>query len=391
MRRVKSWWWLPATFLVRGALRGSLLLVSLLLATQTMAVTRAELARAQEQITQAKQHVAKTRGKLDRSQAQLRDAEKSVAGVGAQLRVVQERERLLAKQLARLEAEQNTLSRQSAAQAKIIARDVRDAWLLSRQQQLRLWLAAESPTRAARIARYYHYLSIDRAARIAAWQQERDKLQALRDKIVAEREVLGKTRNELAGHQQALRVAGEARRKAVAQLAGELRSQNDTLKRLQGDEAALRKLFGTVREAYRDVPPEMVGAPFRQRQGKLRWPAGGKISAAFGSALAGGKLRRHGIILGAPEGSEVRAIHQGRVVYADWLRGFGLLTILDHGDGYLSVYGHNQSLIRASGDWVKEGDVIATVGVSGGQELPGLYFEIRVAGAPVDPARWLRR
>lgn len=354
-------------------------------------VTAADLARAQERIEKAKRQVEKARGELSHSQAQLRDAEKSIARVGSELRKTRVRDKSLAGKLSQLEAERDVLAKKTAAQARVMAREMRDAWMLGRQPPLRLWLGAKNPAQMARITRYYHYIHRDRAARLLAWQQEKEKLELLRVRIVAEQQTLAAVRRELTEHQQALRLAGDARRRAVAKLAGELRSRNDELKRRRDDEAALKKLFSTVREAFRDIPPDKSGTPFRQRKGKLRWPAAGRIQASFGSALAEGRLSLHGLVIGAAEGSEVRAVHAGRVVYADWLRGYGLLTILDHGDGCLSVYGHNQSLTRAGGDWVGEGDVVATVGVSGGRASPGLYFEIRVGGEPVDPARWLRR
>ncbi len=177
----------------------------------------------------------------------------------------------------------------------------------------------------------------------------------------------------------------------MARLSGELRARKDELKRLRENEAALKRLSTTVREAWREVPPEATGAPFSQRKGKLRWPVAGRIAARYGSPVAEGKLTLHGLVFEAAEGSEVRAVPAGRVVFADWLRGYGMLAMIDHGDGFLSIYGHNASLLRTSGDWVKEGEPIATVGISGGRSTPSLYFEIRSGGDPQDPARWLRR
>nr|WP_246341157.1 peptidoglycan DD-metalloendopeptidase family protein [Simiduia aestuariiviva] len=122
----------------------------------------------------------------------------------------------------------------------------------------------------------------------------------------------------------------------------------------------------------------------------MGWPTKGTLKARFGSNRAGNSLRWQGVLIGAPEGREVKAIHQGRVVFSEYMRGQGMLIIIDHGDNYLSLYAHNQVLYKETGDWVASGDVIARVGASGGQQDPNLYFEIRHAGKPVDPAHWCR-
>ncbi|MDT4859240.1 Murein hydrolase activator EnvC [compost metagenome] len=133
------------------------------------------------------------------------------------------------------------------------------------------------------------------------------------------------------------------------------------------------------------------GGPFAKSRGQLPWPVDGRLVARFGSARGGdSRAKWDGVLIGASEGSAVRAVHGGRVVFADWLRGAGLLVILDHGNGYLSLYGHNQRLLKNAGDIVKAGESIATVGTSGGQDTPALYFAIRQQGRPTDPAQWCR-
>ncbi|THG71716.1 peptidase M23, partial [Pseudomonas sp. A-1] len=133
-----------------------------------------------------------------------------------------------------------------------------------------------------------------------------------------------------------------------------------------------------------------VDGPFAQARGRLPWPVDGQLLARFGAPRGDARLKWDGVLIGAAAGTRVRAIHDGRVVFADWLRGAGLLVIVDHGGGYLSLYGHNQTLLKAAGDLVKAGEAIATVGTSGGQDTPALYFAIRQQGQPSDPLRWCR-
>jgi septal ring factor EnvC (AmiA/AmiB activator) len=131
--------------------------------------------------------------------------------------------------------------------------------------------------------------------------------------------------------------------------------------------------------------------PFASRKGELAWPAKGRIGARFGSARGVGRLYWDGVLIEAPEGGEVRSVHYGRVAFADWLRGFGLLLIIDHGDGYMTLYGYNQSLFKETGEWVEAGEVIAQVGRSGGRSTSGVYFGIRHNGEPIDPKKWCKK
>jgi len=157
------------------------------------------------------------------------------------------------------------------------------------------------------------------------------------------------------------------------------------------DRSQLERLLDAVEQSIANLEIPSDYRPFHKLKGKLHWPTKGKISKRFGSSRSGSNLRWQGVTLTAKEGSEVNAIHHGRVVFADWFRGSGLLIIIDHGDGYMSLYGHNQSLLIEPGDWVTVGEQIATVGNSGGKKHAGLYFEIRHKGQPTDPRHWCKR
>lgn len=136
---------------------------------------------------------------------------------------------------------------------------------------------------------------------------------------------------------------------------------------------------------------EVSNRPFKELKGKLPWPTQGKIIKQFGSARATNKVRWQGLMIASDEGAPVHAVHHGRVVFADYLRGHGLLLIIDHGDSFLSLYAHNQMLYKEIGDWVSAGEEIATVGQSGGQDQAGLYFELRHQGKPTNPNSWLKK
>ena len=177
----------------------------------------------------------------------------------------------------------------------------------------------------------------------------------------------------------------------LAGLVSELQTADQELARLQADQAQLRQLLLEIQQALADIPDEAPGAePFVQRKGRLPWPSRGRIAAAFASPKLGG-MSWDGVMISAQPGEAVQAVHHGRVAFADWLRGFGLLLILDHGDGWMTLYGHNQSLFKEVGDWVEAGEPLALVGNSGGRQASGVYFGIRHQGKAVDPGRWCRK
>jgi murein hydrolase activator len=168
----------------------------------------------------------------------------------------------------------------------------------------------------------------------------------------------------------------------------ESRSRVANLERLRREQASLEKLLRELRRAVQRFPTDSKD-PFAKLRGKLTWPAQGRVLSRFGETRAGG-LKWEGVLMAAERGSAVHSIYHGRIVYADWLAGLGLLVIVDHGGGYMSLYGHNDSIYRKVGERVDAGDEIAAVGDSGGRPRPELYFEIRRGGQPVDPRPWFR-
>ena len=175
----------------------------------------------------------------------------------------------------------------------------------------------------------------------------------------------------------------------MADVEKKIASQNDRLEQLRLEAKDLESLVAELTRLFGDLS---IGdsARFAEKKGQMMWPTDGRLIRKFGEPKADGRLRWDGILLATGAGSDVTAVHRGRVVYSDWLPGMGLLVVLEHGDGYLSLYGHNQDLIMEVGEWVATGTVIAHAGDSGGQSLPGLYFEIRKNGSPVNPSRWFR-
>jgi septal ring factor EnvC (AmiA/AmiB activator) len=217
-------------------------------------------------------------------------------------------------------------------------------------------------------------------------------LEKVKSRIAAETKQLEKLRNRRLSEKEALEEKHRQRGTLVAKIGVELKDKDQRLQVMLKDEKELARLLGVLAEALQDIPAESGESQhFASLKGKLKWPTKGKLTEQFGSKRRVANLRWQGVMIKAKEGAKVRAVSHGRVAFADWLRGYGLLIIIDHGDGYMSLYGHNQSLYKETGDWVEAGDAIAIVGESGGQQKTALYFEIRHLGKPIDPEKWCRQ
>ena len=181
------------------------------------------------------------------------------------------------------------------------------------------------------------------------------------------------------------------RKSIIGSLDKQLKKQGGSLSRLQDEATQLQNLINSIQEIFVDAPEnEISRQAFAKLKGKLAWPVEGKVRRLFGRTKPLSDLRWQGVMIEAPNGRHVMAVSHGRVAFADWLRGLGNLIIIDHGNSYLSLYGHNESLFKSAGEWVEAGEVISSIGNSGGQKKTGLYFEIRRKGKPQNPTGWCK-
>lgn len=295
------------------------------------------------------------------------------------------------ERLAALGVRQQALNKAKNQQSDLIAQELRTAYALGRQGQLKVLLNQSNPDTLARALAYYRYFYQARSKHIDEYRTILTELDALKPKIVSATEELESALQALQLQQQKLIAANTARAQAVANLLAAIKSKGSQLKQLEQDRAELGNLLEAIEQAVAElVLPDNV-KPFAAAKGSMPWPISGRASHRFGKPRNAGKMRWQGVTIPAKAGTEVSAIHHGRVVYSDWLRGSGLLLIIDHGDDYMSLYAHNQSLLREVGEWVTADTPISTVGSSGGRETAAMYFEIRHKGKPTNPAAWCRR
>ncbi|MBS7458074.1 murein hydrolase activator EnvC family protein [Coralloluteibacterium stylophorae] len=275
-----------------------------------------------------------------------------------------------------------------ADQRAQLAALLRSAYALGRHEQLKLLLAQDRVADLARVLAYHRYLQADRTQRIDGLIDELRALAEVVAEAEAARAALAAARERQQAELDALEDQRAERARAVAALDREFADTRSRLDALGRDEEAIVALLEKLRDVLADVPEQVDDTrAFRSRRGELRWPLDAPVRVGYGGRLPDGR-ESQGLLLAAGAGTEVRAVAPGRVAFADWLKGYGLIVILDHGDGWMSLYANNDGLLRESGDWVRAGAVLSTVGSSGGQAAPALYLELRHDGKPVDPRPW---
>lgn len=355
---------------------------------QDAARAEAELRQLRAEIERIRGQVAKDAAERDRLTRALRSAETAATRARGELDRLRGERRTREQRRADLALEKQRREAELARERAELAAQIRAAYLIGRDEPLKMFLNQEDPNRAERMFIYYGYFGRARAGQLAAIEANLREIELLDASLETERERILRLEQEQRDEVTRLDKARAERGQVLASLTAEARARNASLQRLQREQAALERLLRELRRAAPQFPTDSR-SPFAGMRGKLAWPTTGRIESRFGERRAG-TVKWDGVVIAAPRGTPVRAIYRGRVVYADWLAGLGLLMIIDHGGGYLSLYGHNEQLFRAVGDQVAAGDTIAGIGDSGGRARPGLYFEIRQAAKPLDPAPWFK-
>ncbi len=379
-----------------GVLRSALFLTSLFLIITVAAqeddeaITRERLKELESSIsalTEAQRRDERQRGtELGR----LRAAEEAISALNRDLRATRTQIESNRQAIADLEVQRDELQKDAAAQSEAVRLEVRRAYEAGNRDELRMLLSEEDPQQLARMLAYYRRVVGARRELLDGFRSTLAELDAVDTRLSDARASLDA---ELARQETRLAELDSARaerKELLAVLDKRLASQAEELARQEEERGRLEALLEEIEAVAAQLLPDLNVEPFSAARGNMPWPVDGTISNAFGRPRAQGKLRWQGVRMRAEEGTTVAAIHHGRVVYADWLRGSGLLLVIDHGEGFMSLYAHNESLLREVGDWVNTGAAVATVGSTGGQSEAGLYFEIRKDGKPTNPARWCR-
>lgn len=354
----------------------------------TPAAKEAELKQVRNRIDSIRRSIQAEAERRDALAGQVKEAELKIQSARERLSDVRARRIAAENRLSDLKTEQRTTSKRVDDERDALAAEVRVAYMNGRQEQLKLLLNQQDPARLGRMMAYYGYFGRARAERITAISEHLAHLELLAESIAAETEELRQLEEDQAKNVKALAGARDQRARTLAQVQSKIKNRHDELAKLQREAQALEKLVEQLRRAIEEFP-ELAEQPFQRVKGKLPWPVKGALLERFGSLRAGGPLKWQGMVIAADRGTQVRAPYYGRVVYADWLPGLGLLVVLDHGGGYMSLYGHNEQVYRRVGDRVQPGDVLSAVGDAGSLGKSGLYFEIRKGRSALNPADWL--
>ena len=270
-----------------------------------------------------------------------------------------------------------------------LGRAMRASYRFARRESLAVLLDVESLVHVERMLAYHAVIERAHAAKIHAIVDIVARLEAHETSVAREVSEMAALRDEKQRRLSDYEAQRKARADAIRALGDRIRDGESRKAQLRADESRLVELIEGLRASLSDSALAIhENVRFDELRGRLPWPVKGTLLASYGAPRGESGLTWQGVLIGAGAGEAVRSIHRGRVAYADWLRGFGLLLIIEHDDGFMSLYGHNETVSRETGDWVESGEVIATVGDSGGNLRSALYFEIRRAGTPVDPRRW---
>ncbi len=346
-----------------------------------------DLEAVRGQIAALERRLAASHAERDRHGEALRAAEQRVAAASRELDEVRARIREQQQRASTLESDTLAARSRLGAERDALARQMRASYMTGDAEVFRLLLSQEDPADLGRMVVYYEYLLRARADRLEHARGELGTLVTLAAETARVRRSLEELEATQAREVATLTSARAERQALLARVDASIAEGDAEVERLRAEEERLVRLVTELSELAAEFPVN-ADEPFSGVRGRLAWPVSGQVVGDFGRPRNGGPMRWNGVLLETAQGGSVRAVYHGRVVFADWLPGLGLLVILDHGDGYMSLYGHNEALLKESGDWATPGEVIAQAGDTGGMATPSLYFEIRRNGTPVDPNPW---
>ena len=326
----------------------------------------------------------------DSLQNELKKVEVEASQLKGNLRKLGKEIRTVVAELSILRHQETDLQARIVQQADVIAEQIAAAHKLGDQEPIKLLLNQEDPQQLARVFKYYDYFLQARSEKIASYMNDVKSLTEVIARISSQQLALKRSQSDLKSGQEKLRGRVAKRSVTLKQLDASLVSDKKKLGSLQRERSELEEILSAVEEAVADMTLPSNYKPFLSRKGKLSWPLKGRVAHSYGSQRSG-ELRWEGWLISASAGTAVNAVHNGRIVFSNYLRGFGLLAIVDHGDGYMTLYAHNQELLKDTGDWVQSNELVARAGDTGGLNKPALYFEIRSQGKPADPKVWLEK
>jgi septal ring factor EnvC (AmiA/AmiB activator) len=381
-----------------------LALLSLCLAAATgmaHASQQEELANLRQRISALQQELDKTSESKSEASDALRESERAISDSNRKLNDLSQQQRKASQSLLQMQQKSAQLEKDVQSQQALLGELLYQQYLGGRQEYLKLLLNNSDPNQLARELHYYEYIARGRATWIHTLRTNLQQLNSLTEQTKQKSDELAKLQAEEKIQKQHLEADKSQRQQVLSRISSQLKQQRREMGHLQRNENRLSQLVerlsrmlveprhGGILDNNRLPDDRFDGKPFDTLKGRLILPVRGVVTNRFGTPHPDSRVLWKGLFLRAASGQPVKAVAAGRVVFADWLRGFGNLLIIDHGKGYMSLYGNNETLYKQVGDTLKGGDTVAAVGNSGGNENSGLYFELRYEGKPLDPMQWV--
>ena len=373
-----------------------ILLVSIVFAPSTILADQKsqkekQLRALQSEISKLKKVIDVKQDSKSRYAVQLRKIEGQIGELSKKIQTTNRLIKQSRTELEKLRDSRKTHQKKLAQENDLLAQQVHAAYTLGKEEKIKLLFSQKDPAALQRNLVYYQYFSNARVNLINEVETSIEIILNTESKISAEKEKLDNSYRLLKQQKVNLDKDSEKRKNIISSLSQQIKKQGGQLNQLKDEARQLQNLIDSIGDILTEIPePDLDLKTFSTLRGKLAWPVKGKVKRLFGQYKPLSDLRWQGILIEAPTGRHVRAVSHGRVAFSDWLRGMGNLIIIDHGKSYLSLYGHNESLFKSAGDWVEPGDIIGSVGNSGGRSSPALYFEIRKKGKPQNPTKWCK-
>lgn len=377
----------------RAILIGLLLPVLLCITTianSGEAEERAKLKQVGKQITNAEKQLKGKSKEYNRLNEELKEAELESSKLNQSIDDLQKQAEQLKHQLEQLMIEKDSLEEENSRQKDSVSQQIKASYRLGKESALKLALNQENPEQITRSLKYHEYFLRARSAQLSSYRLNLKQIKQNEESIKIQEVDIASQQQALDDELRKLDANQQQRRIVLAKLDEQITGSKTSLKGLKKEHKRLETVVKRLEENILKLSLPGTEQPFAKRKGKLPWPLRGKVSRSYGTSRSAGTSWT-GWLLKAKVGTSVKAIHYGRVVFSDYLRGYGLVVIVDHGGSYMTLYAHNQVLLKETGEWVLPGDTVAKVGNTGGLSAHALYFEIRRKGRPVNPRWWLAK
>ncbi len=364
-------------------------------AQATLAQTKSNIKQKSQQLHKVNQRITHIQHALVHDKSQRSDLQKRLRQTEINIGLISQKLNQLKPELehqhhvlTKLQTQQRDYQQQLVKQRLALAKEVRAAYMLGQHQYVKILLNQHNPAMISRIIQYFKYINQARLKIIGRLQQTLAKLDQTQQQIAIHTRKLEQLYQQQQTAAKQLQDELTTRKKVLAQVNARIKTRGQRLKQLAENKTTLQHLIKKLRRQAQSIQQPKI--PFSKMRGRLHWPTNGRIAMHFNSNILDSHLQYNAVLISAPSDQAVRAVYPGKVVFASWLRGIGLLIIINHGHGFLTLYGHDHSLLKHTGDTVNAGEIIATVGNSGGNEKSGLYFQIRDNGKPLNPETWCK-